>query len=82
MFSLGAAHDAVVADQSGSQVGGMEGSCGDTPVLVQSRNKEMSFAFRDDTGVLINNVISFPIHGCAQSHWAFELVIALPTVVE
>ena len=82
MILLGAAHDAVVSDWSRSQVWGMEGLHRDAPILVQCRNQQMSFAFRNNTGILINLIILFLIDGCTQSCGASELVTALLMVVE
>ena len=79
MIFRSAAHDAVVSDWSGSQVWGTEGSHGDASILVQCRNQQTSFAFRNNAGILVT---VFSIDGCAQSQGASELVIALPTVVE
>ena len=82
MILLSAAHDAVVADQSGSEVWRTEGSCGDAAIPIQCTNQQTSFAFRNNAGVLVNLLFLFSIDGCAWLHRALELVIALPMVVE
>ena len=82
MILLSAAHDAVVTDQSGSEVWRMEGLCGDAAIPIQCGKKQTSFAFRNDARVLVNLLFLFSIDGCAQSCGAWELVIALPMVVE